>query len=99
MIDMDMDVGKAQIWLKEVQEELNAVEQTLKRVRTACQTVPGEDDTVFGLIEKTGKTMDTVWDAACNAYKTAWERVSEGIEDLGKTGQKIVGLFETLKVK
>ena len=99
MIDMDMDVGRAQIWLKEVTEELAQVEQTLRRVQTACQTVPGEEDTVFKFIEKTGNTMNSVWDTACNAYRTAWDRVNEGIEDLTNTGKKIVDLFENLKVR
>lgn len=99
MIDMDMDVGRAEIWLKEVKETLAEVENTLTKVRTACQTVPGEDDVLFQQIERSGKVMNDIWDTACNAYKSAWDKVTDGIEELGKTGKKIVDLFTDLAIK
>lgn len=99
MRDMDMDVGKAQIWIKEVKEEIAEVERTLKRVNEACMNVPGEDDTVFQFIERTGKVMNDVWTTASDAYKSAWGLVEEGIDELKKAGKSISESFEVLRVR
>lgn len=94
MADMNINSEKAGPWIKSVQEEVAAVNQTLGKVREVCSTFPGEGDSVFQLIEKTGNMLEETWNHATNVYKNAWEKVEEGLNAVAKAGHEVEGFFE-----
>ena len=99
MADIKINAGKATPWIKNVREEITAVNKTLMDVKEVCKTFPGEGDTIFQMIEKTGSMLEDTWTVATNAYKSAWEKVEEGISAViqaGKQVEEYVGEFTTL---
>ena len=82
-----------------MQAEVAEVKKTLDEVTKECTTVPGNDDSIFKLIEKTGNMLNDAWNVATNAYQDAWEKVSDGIDYVIKKGKEIDGYFDEFATK
>ena len=94
MADIKIDAGKATRWIKTVREEIESVDKTLDDMKKVCKTFPGEGDTVFLLIEKTGGMLEDTWNMATNAYKDAWEKVEAGIGAVVRAGNQVIQNFD-----
>lgn len=99
MADLKIDHARATVWVKDVQNEIYLVENTLGDVRQICETFPGEDDTIVQMIEKTGNMLDDAWTATTKGFKDAWQRLEEGMDYLAKTGEKLEQEFANLQSK
>lgn len=99
MADVKIDQAKAVAWVKDVQGEINSVERTLQDVRRVCANAPGENDSIFQMIEKTGNFLEESWNRTTSAFKKAWEKLEEGIKIFGQAGEKVQTAFDDFKKK
>lgn len=99
MADLKIDQARAMTWVKDVQNEIHLVENTLGDVKQVCETTPGEGDAVFKLVEKTGEMLDDAWSATTKAFKNAWEKLEEGIKYVGEAGERVQEAFSNLQSK
>ena len=99
MADLKIDQARAMTWVKDVQNEIYLVENTLGDVKQVCETFPGDDDTVFKLIEKTGEMLDNAWTATTKAFKNAWEKLEDGVKHVGEAGERIQEAFSDFQSK
>jgi len=91
-----IDVARAQIWVKDVQQEVIEVEAVLTELRQKCWEDPNENDVLYKLLSKTGNILDDTWSAATVAYKNAWGTLEESIDAFQKLGDKIEDIFSEL---
>lgn len=96
---MDIEAVAARKWVGEVQHEVAKVNETLKKVRETCNSFPGSDDVIVKSIVKTGTVLENTWNAATDAYKNAWEKISDGIDSLVVAGQEVLDSIENFITK
>jgi phage-related protein len=99
MADMKLEAQKATKWVADVKNEIVLVNKVLDEVTKECQTMPGSNDVIFKMIEKTGNMLNDAWTTATNAYKNAWEKVEEGIDTIVQRGQQAGQRFEEFIAK
>lgn len=99
MADLKIDEARAKIWILDVKRELVAVEHVLDDIKKLNNSVPGSDDTVFQLLEKTSNMMNETWTTTCNAFKKGWDILEEGFGVIAKAGQKIEEAVQELQTQ
>ena len=97
MADISIEEAKAQQWILDVKNELASVEMILKKVSTACATVPGEDDDIMKGIVSTAETLRGFWDQMCSGFQSATKLIQEAISKIGTTAGEVVDDINNVK--
>ena len=99
MADLKIDQARAKSWIKDVQNELALTEGTLDKAKEELETFPGEDDTVFLMVEKTNNLLNEAWSATTKAFNDAWSEIDEGLDQLGKAGERVKEAFNDFQAQ
>lgn len=97
--DLSIDEARAQIWINDVNSELELVRGVLKKTNTAITTIPTEDDTIFQGIRKVGQTLGNVWDKVCNAFDQSKDFIGKAIQNAATAGQELAEGAQSLATK
>ncbi len=93
MADIKIDQQKAKNWIADVKAELNSVDDVLIAVGNVCAEMPNKDDSFVQLIETTGDFIDDAWRETKNGFKSAWEKIENAIDDIGRVAGQVEELF------
>lgn len=99
MADISFKKEEAKQWILDVEQELRLVQTVLDNVSTACQSVPGDEDTIMNGIRETGRTMEAFWSNMCSGFQKTTAIVSGVINKIGDTGDKVVEHINEVKSK
>lgn len=94
---VNFDSARAQQWKNNVDEEFQAVEQVLNRVRQLSSTIPGEDDAIIQWIVKVGEAEEEAWSRLADAYHKVSEETSNIINRMHRGIENIVDRVSDLK--
>lgn len=95
--DLSIDEAKAWVWVKDVENEIAAVEYVLKNVYASLTAVAGSDDTIMQGISSVGSILENVWTGMCNGFKEAQNALGEVFTKIGTTAQGILDELEGVK--
>lgn len=96
-MDLNIDVQRAQVWQKQVKEELSEVKVLLKQVTDCCKSDPAEDDTIIKMIVQTGETLDETWSALTNVFDKSTDVLGTAISSIGEGIQNSIEAISKFK--
>lgn len=99
MADISIDQARANMWIADVNNELEAVELVLKGVSGSLTSVAGTDDSIMEGIFKVGTAMENAWTNMCNNFKTAQSKLSQVIGRIFDAVEDVVDAAGALRGK
>ena len=84
--NLSIDTVRAALWKREVDAELQAVDELLRKVADVCQEIPGEDDTLMNTIYEVGTNLGETWTKLGTTFKEVQENcetIIRTVEDVG----------------
>lgn len=99
LADLSIDEARAQLWINDVENEIELVRGVLKKTETAIITIPTEDDTIFQGIRKAGQALENAWAKACNAYGDSKDFIRKAIQNATNAGRELAEGAQNLASK
>lgn len=85
---MTIDEAKADMWIEEVENQINLAESILRDIARDCYQDPSEDDTILRGIKTVAENAENAWNEVIGAFNTVTKNLRSTIKSIKDAVQR-----------
>lgn len=93
-INMEIDEVKADMWIENVENQINMAEEILRDIARDCYQDPAEDDTILKGIKDVAQSAEDTWTDVIGAFNTVTSNLKESINKIKNAVEKAMEKIE-----